>query len=260
VFSRIQHGGVGALTGLDMLVGVYAFAFQIYGDFSGYSSIARGISKWLGFELIINFNTPYLAVSPSDFWRRWHISLSTWLRDYLYVPLGGNRFGPLMTYRNLLITMLLGGLWHGANWTFVAWGLYHGVILCAYRLLSVSDDLPTQSAAHRAYWLWRVFLMFHLTCVGWLLFRADSLGSIWQIATLTATNIAITPFAISSFAAIVFYCALLFVLEWSLEGERRLDRLLGSNWLLRTPVYSYLVLMLVIFPADTAHEFIYFQF
>ena len=124
--------------------------------------------------LIINFNTPYLAVSPSDFWRRWHISLSTWLRDYLYVSLGGNRFGPLMTYRNLLITMLLGGLWHGANWTFFAWGFYHGAILCAYRLLNISDDIATESAAGRAYWLWRVFLMFHLTCIGWLLFRAGA--------------------------------------------------------------------------------------
>ena len=259
IFNRFQHGGAAALSGLDVLVGVYAFAFQIYGDFSGYSSIARGISKWLGFELTINFNTPYLAVSPSDFWRRWHISLSTWLRDYLYVPLGGNRFGALMTYRNLLITMLLGGLWHGANWTFLAWGLYQGAILCAYRLRNVSDDIAA-GAAGRAYWLWRVFLMFHLTCIGWVLFRADSFASAWQMASLMATNHALTPFAVSSFATIVFYCSLLFVLEWLLEGERRLDRLLTSSWLLRTPVYGYLVLMLVVFHAGEAQEFIYFQF
>lgn len=260
LFNRFQHGAAVGLTGLDVLVGVYAFAFQIYCDFSGYSSIARGISKWLGFELMINFNTPYLAVSPSDFWRRWHISLSTWLRDYLYVSLGGNRFGALITYRNLLITMLLGGLWHGANWTFFAWGFYHGAILCAYRLLNISDDIPTESAAGRAYWLWRVFLMFHLTCIGWLLFRADSFASVWQMASLIATNLAVTPFAVSSFATIVFYCTLMFVLEWLLEGERRLDRLLTRNWLLRAPVYSYLVLMLVIFRAGEAREFIYFQF
>jgi len=260
VFNRFQYGEAVALTGLDVLVGVYAFAFQIYGDFSGYSSIARGISKWLGFELIINFNIPYLAVSPRDFWRRWHISLSTWLRDYLYLSLGGNRFGQLMTYRNLLITMLLGGLWHGANWTFVAWGLYQGAILCVNRLLNVSDDIATENMAGRAYWLWRVFLMFHLTCIGWLLFRADSFASVWQMASLMATNLEITPFAISSFATIVFYVTPIFVLEWLVEGERRLGRLLISNWLLRAPVYSYLVLMLVIFHAGEAHEFIYFQF
>ena len=113
---------VSQLTGAECLVGVYAFAFQIYGDFSGYSSMAQGLARWMGFNLMSNFRMPYLAVSPSDFWRRWHISLSQWLRDYLYVGLGGNRLGKLMTYRNLLLTMVLGGLWHGAGWTFLVWG------------------------------------------------------------------------------------------------------------------------------------------
>jgi alginate O-acetyltransferase complex protein AlgI len=116
------------LTGPEVLIGVYAFAIQIYCDFSGYSSIAQGIAKWLGFDLMWNFKMPYFAVSPSDFWKRWHISLSSWLRDYLYIPLGGNRHGKLMMYRNLILTMALGGLWHGARWTFVIWGLYHGTI------------------------------------------------------------------------------------------------------------------------------------
>src|SRR5439155_447135 len=128
VFFRFSDGQAAGVSGAEALLGVYAFAFQIYGDFSGYSSIARGISKWLGFELVVNFDNPYLAVSPSDFWRRWHISLSSWLRDYLYIALGGNRGGTLLIYRNLILTMLLGGLWHGANWTFIAWGLYHGLI------------------------------------------------------------------------------------------------------------------------------------
>ena len=123
---RLADGDTAGMSGSEVLIGLYAFAFQIYGDFSGYSSIARGISKWLGFDLVINFHNPYLAVTPSDFWKRWHISLSSWLRDYLYIPLGGNRRGRLVEYRNLMITMLLGGLWHGASWTFVAWGLYHG--------------------------------------------------------------------------------------------------------------------------------------
>ena len=142
-----QHGEIERAIGLEVLVGVYAFAFQIYGDFSGYSSIARGISKWMGFDLVINFHNPYLAVTPSDFWQRWHISLSTWLRDYLYISLGGNRGGRLAEYRNLMLTMLLGGLWHGASWTFVAWGLYHGAILCAYRLAGVREAIGRATRA-----------------------------------------------------------------------------------------------------------------
>ena len=125
IFSR----DVSTLSGAEVLVGVYAFAFQIYGDFAGYTDIARGVAKWLGFDLMLNFRMPYFATSPSDFWQRWHISLSSWLRDYLYIPLGGNRQGTLLTYRNLMLTMVLGGLWHGAAWTFVAWGFFHGLIL-----------------------------------------------------------------------------------------------------------------------------------
>ena len=116
------------------LLAVYAFAFQIYGDFSGYTNMARGVAKCLGFELPLNFNLPYFATSPQDFWNRWHISLSQWLRDYLYIPLGGSRRGTLLTYRNVMLTMILGGLWHGAQWTFVAWGVYQGRFLIMHRL------------------------------------------------------------------------------------------------------------------------------
>jgi len=112
--------------GVKVLLGLYAFAFQIFGDFAGYSNIARGLGKCMGFDIMVNFNLPYFVTNPSDFWRRWHISLSTWLRDYLYIPLGGNKKGTLFTYRNLAITMFLGGLWHGAAWTFIIWGAYRG--------------------------------------------------------------------------------------------------------------------------------------
>ncbi|HOU36689.1 MAG TPA: MBOAT family O-acyltransferase, partial [Candidatus Omnitrophota bacterium] len=116
-----------------VLIALYAFAFQIYCDFSGYSNIARGLGKCMGFDIMINFDLPYFSSNPRQFWQRWHISLSRWLKDYLYIPLGGNRKGGLMTYRNLGLTMLLGGLWHGASWTFVVWGLYHGVLLVIHR-------------------------------------------------------------------------------------------------------------------------------
>ena len=169
--------------GLVILIAVYAFALQIYCDFSGYSDIARGAAACLGFDLMVNFNLPYFATNPSDFWRRWHISLSTWLRDYLYIPLGGNRRGTRRTYVNLVLTMALGGLWHGAGWTFLLWGVYHGLLLCAHRalspLLSRLCD-PAGRVAGRLWYLLRAVVFFHLVCFGWLLFRAESLTQVWQ--------------------------------------------------------------------------------
>ncbi len=157
-------------TGLELLIGVYAYAFQIYCDFSAYTDIARGVSKWFGVELPENFHDPYLATSITEFWRRWHQTLSRWLRDYLYVPLGGNRRGNVRTYVNLMITMLLGGLWHGASWTFVAWGGLHGMFLATERVLGVKGSPPTGPFA---VWSRRV-LTFHLVCVAWIFFRAQT--------------------------------------------------------------------------------------
>jgi D-alanyl-lipoteichoic acid acyltransferase DltB (MBOAT superfamily) len=161
--------------GMRILIAVYAFAFQIYCDFSGYTDIARGTAKLLGFDIMLNFNLPYFAVSPSDFWQRWHISLSTWLRDYLYIPLGGNRKGTFNLYRNLMITMLLGGLWHGASWTFVIWGGFHGIILILYRLLAPDMDRNKMGFIKSAV---SILVMFHLVCFGWLIFRAQNLETL----------------------------------------------------------------------------------
>src|SRR5271170_2670317 len=153
--GKMGHGG------WVTLLGAYAFAFQIYGDFSGYSDIARGSAQLLGFHFMINFRQPYLATSLQDFWRRWHISLSTWLRDYLYIPLGGNRRTASRTYINILLTMLIGGLWHGASWNFVVWGGLHGGILAAERKRSIK---PPQSVTMR--WLRRA-LVFQFVCFAW---------------------------------------------------------------------------------------------
>ncbi len=202
MFFRLTAKDGPPLSGGEVWVGLYAFAFQIYGDFSGYSSIARGISKWLGYELILNFRMPYLAVSPADFWRRWHISLSTWLRDYLYIPLGGNRGAKWLTYRNLMLTMLLGGLWHGASWTFVAWGFYHGALLCAFRLLGIRDVSAQGDLKNKIVWLFRVAVMFHLTCFGWLLFRAESFGAILSACQIMLARPAFPPLALTTFAII----------------------------------------------------------
>src|SRR5262249_34450072 len=140
-------------SGADVLLAVYAFAFQIYGDFAGYSNIARGLGKCMGFELMVNFQFPYASANPREFWRRWHISLSNWLRDYVYVPLGGSRGGARTTYRNLALTMTLGGLWHGAAWTYVAWGVYQAALLISYRSTPATDGKWSFA---------RVLLFFHL--------------------------------------------------------------------------------------------------
>lgn len=159
--------------GPEVYVATVCFAFQIYCDFSGYTDIARGIARLLGFDLMLNFNLPYLATSPTDFWRRWHISLSTWLRDYLYIPLGGNRGSSLLTYRNLMITMILGGLWHGARMNFVIWGIYHGSLLAIHRRLSSRTATLEQRSLSLTV-LMKILGMFHLTLFGWLLFRVES--------------------------------------------------------------------------------------
>ncbi|HKY38248.1 MAG TPA: MBOAT family O-acyltransferase [Polyangiaceae bacterium] len=171
-------------TGLQVLLGVYAFAFQIYADFSGYSDIARGAARCLGFELSRNFNMPYFSASPSEFWTRWHISLSSWLRDYLYIPLGGNRKGRGRTYLNLMLTMLLGGLWHGAAWTYILWGALHGLVLCLYRAVQVPVERWAERQAalvRRALRVLAVVGFFHLVCVSWLFFRAKSAAQAFQM-------------------------------------------------------------------------------
>ena len=257
------------LTGFECLIGTYAFAFQIYGDFSGYSSIAQGVAKCMGFDLMFNFRMPYFAVSPSDFWQRWHISLSRWLRDYLYIPLGGNRHGELSTYRNLILTMVLGGLWHGAAWTFAIWGLFHGLLLCAYR--PWEKQLQARSTTAQ-FGLWRLFLvavMFHFVCLGWLFFRARDLHQATGMIQLILTDrswldLTTYPdkFALgwTALGEMLFFVGPLLAFELWIERSGNMLQLLRVHWSLRAFVYTYFVLMLLFFPPATQHVFIYFQF
>jgi alginate O-acetyltransferase complex protein AlgI len=183
------YQGTGIVSWLDVVAATLLYTLQIYCDFSGYSDMARGIAKLFGFELRVNFNLPYFSKEPSEFWRRWHISLSTWLRDYLYIPLGGNRKGNI--YANLMITMVLGGLWHGANGNFLLWGFYQGALLCGYRVVAAAK--PTlvdgsltkrglRGVAQGLKSLAAIALFFALTSYGWLLFGVTSFE---RIATLT---------------------------------------------------------------------------
>jgi D-alanyl-lipoteichoic acid acyltransferase DltB (MBOAT superfamily) len=249
-----------SLSGGEVLIGTYAFAFQIYGDFSGYSSVARGISRWMGFRLMTNFNAPYLSVSPSDFWRRWHISLSSWLRDYLYISLGGNRKGKWSTYRNLMLTMLLGGLWHGAGWTFLAWGAFHGAILCIYRASRpIRSDEPSTRPPIWKHWI-ALFVMFQLACAGWLLFRADSMSQVWGMLYQLVTDMRFTEYSLFMLGMLGFFVVPLFAFEIWLDRKQDALALTKIHWLPRAMWYSYLVLMLWFFGPEVYHEFIYFQF
>jgi D-alanyl-lipoteichoic acid acyltransferase DltB (MBOAT superfamily) len=251
---------VNQITGPECLAALYAFAIQIYADFSGYSSIAQGIAKWMGIDLMTNFRQPYLAASPSDFWRRWHISLSTWLRDYVYISAGGSRDGQLRTYRNLMLTMVLGGIWHGANWTFLAWGVFHGALLCIYHFVDRDGQRKTIHDYPFGEALLRMVVMFHLVCLGWLLFRADSLGQAWDMLHLMTHNFVVTPLARTILQGIVFYAAPLLVFEYWIERRNDLTSLVKTTWIYRAAAYNYCMLMLILFAAPTKHEFIYFQF
>ncbi|MDT8283881.1 MAG: MBOAT family O-acyltransferase, partial [Gammaproteobacteria bacterium] len=257
VFSK----PVNDLTGPEVIMGVYAFAFQIYGDFSGYSSIAKGIAKWMGFDLMWNFKNPYFAITPSDFWSRWHISLSTWLRDYLYIPLGGNRQGGVMTLRNLILTMGLGGLWHGAGWTFIVWGLYQGLLLVVYRFLEQFIKLSHKHVGSTGLaGVVKMIILFHLICVSWLLFRAESMGQVWSMLYLVISDFQFTSFSLYGLFMIAFFALPLILFEWWTELTGNLLVLLEASYVVRLMVYLYLIIMLIIFPPLVSQEFIYFQF
>jgi alginate O-acetyltransferase complex protein AlgI len=169
VAPLVDHifGSPQGLSSLAIWTGAAGFMIQIYCDFSGYTDMARGASRMLGLEIPIKFDHPYLARSITDFWRRWHISLSSWLRDYLYIPLGGNRSGTAATYRNLILTMGLGGLWHGASWNFVIWGLYQGVLLALERAFGIGDSHASSFAARAFRWA----ACQYLVLLGWVFFR-----------------------------------------------------------------------------------------
>jgi alginate O-acetyltransferase complex protein AlgI len=174
---------------LEILIAVYAYAVQIYADFSGYTDIAIGIALLLGFQFPQNFDSPYAAVSVQDFWRRWHMTLSRWLRDYVYIPLGGNRGTSLATYRNLMLTMLIGGLWHGAAWTFVVWGGLHGSALAweRWRRERRAPEDAARRVTGRSVWVARI-VTFHFVCLAWIFFRSDSFGAAWDMIEGLFTN------------------------------------------------------------------------
>lgn len=267
IVSHVFSKG-GGLSAWEVLLGCYAFSFQIYADFSGYSDIARGLSKMMGFELMLNFNLPYFSTSPRDFWRRWHISLSSWLRDYLYIPLGGSKQGALRTYASLLLTMSLGGLWHGAAWTFVAWGIYHGILLIFNRTFSrtserVGSFFGFNLGPSSVRTVLEIFITFHLIAAGWLLFRARSLAQAGAFlhALLAGGKLdRVTFYYFKEFAFFTFFLLLIDGVEyfkkdpyWILSAKPSVQILLAG--LLAACLVVWYTLGL-----PGGNQFIYFQF
>jgi len=251
--------------GAMVVLATYAFAFQIFCDFAGYSNIARGLGKLMGFDIMVNFNIPYIATNPSEFWRRWHISLSTWLRDYLYIPLGGNRKGSFNTYRNLALTMLLGGLWHGAAWTFVIWGAYQGLLLIVHRLLEPlmqKTSVPRGLIAEKLWFGIKVFFFFNLVCFGWLIFRAQSLEQVAQMTLSIFTNfniiqgIGLKGLTIN----LIIYTWFMLLIHFLVHKKENFYIIFKFPIWLRTAIYLLIYFSIVIMGAPGEKEFIYFQF
>lgn len=251
-------------TGFENLMGVYGYTLQIYCDFSGYSDMAIGIALLMGYRFKINFDSPYKSGSITEFWRRWHISLSSWLRDYLYISLGGNRRGKVRTYFNLFITMVLGGLWHGASWLFVIWGAWHGVLLIVHKVYRrifpvVKDDRPG-IIRH----FFHVLLTFHVVAAGWIFFRSPSLDVAGQILTQIFTNF--RPEAIPSFVsgyAVIFVALVVGYLlhfaphRWSQWLQRELS---WSPLVVKAAILALVLFFVLQVRSSELVPFIYSQF
>lgn len=287
-------------SGVENLMAVYGYALQIYCDFSGYSDMAIGIALLLGFHFKMNFNSPYQSQSVTEFWKRWHISLSTWLRDYLYIPLGGNRRGKWRTYLNLMATMLLGGLWHGASWRFIFWGGWHGLWLTFERLdkkgrfqqlvrwgrdASVwkRTSMPyifkiigwgIKNFALKAVYYWKSFpvlkrvvrtlLTFHIVCLGWIFFRASSFSSAWTVIRqiFSGFHISLFPQWLEGYSSVALVMLIGYVTHFLPDRVENTC----SDWLVRSPLAVKAILLAgVIFivmqvKSSEILPFIYFQF
>ena len=247
-----------------VLIGTYAFAWQVYGDFSGYSDIARGSAQLMGFHFMVNFRQPFLAQRLQDFWRRWHISLSTWLRDYLYIPLGGSAGGEWKTSMNLLATMMLAGLWHGANWTFVIFGAIHGVVLGVERRLFPVTVKPGDAARLQPFtgllslWGKRV-LTFNVFCLSLAFFRAESLSSAVQFLAGLA-NFAWRSEYASAFFMLSLFSVPLFVVDLLMEASNQEYPFAAASYSVRTALAAFTLIILALFSGNSLNAFVYFQF
>lgn len=251
-------------SGSTLLLAAILFTFQIYGDFSGYSDIAIGTAKLFGIKLMRNFNNPYFSRDIAEFWRRWHISLTTWFRDYVYIPLGGSRVGKWKIVRNTFIIFLLSGFWHGANWTFIAWGAYHAVLFLPLILLGMNRKYTNQVAEGR--WLpnvkesGQILLTFILAVVGWIIFRATSISEAWSIMKgICDVSLFSMPMVIVGVKRTLLFIVVMLIIEWinrDKEYALSLNRL--PQWARYIVLYGLILIMLEFM--GHSQSFIYFQF
>ena len=251
-------------SGLENLMGVYGYALQIYCDFSGYSDMAIGLALLLGFSFPTNFNSPYKSDSVTDFWHRWHISLSTWLRDYLYISLGGNRKGKFRTYLNLTLTMLLGGLWHGASWNFIVWGALHGLALAAHKFFRSLMDRPKNYASTGLRKVFAVVITFHFVCFCWIFFR----NSTFEASGVMIKQI-FTDFhpelwwqLISGYSEVFVLMALGYALHWCPDSWQNasLRCVTRMPLVLQSVLLIVLIFIIIQVKSSDIQPFIYFQF
>jgi len=248
IYVNEVYGNPAGHDGLAMVMATYAFAWQIYFDFSGYTDMARGVARMMGINLMVNFNHPYLATSLRDFWQRWHISLSTWFKDYVYIPLGGNRGGKFNTYRNMFLTMVISGLWHGAAWNFVLWGFVHAV----GRLLTT--ELEKTEFYRKIPKIIKQIWIYHFVCVTWIFFRAESLADSVLILK-TIARFGLTDPRVPLVAAL--FCAGVWAYQFVSEsGLRRVFEYAP----VRVATMVCLLLYILFFVRSSGQQFIYFQF
>lgn len=247
-------------SGFENLMAVYGYALQIYCDFSGYSDVAIGIALLMGFNLCINFNSPYQATSLTDFWRRWHISLSTWLRDYLYISLGGNRKGKLRQYFNLIITMLLGGLWHGASWKFVFWGGMHGSLLALEKFFGTFIKVPK----NLFFRIIGIVLTFHFVCFCWIYFRAasfqDAVAVLNQI--FNSFNGQIAQQVVLGYKAVFILFIIGYVIHFIPKVLKKMSEqaITKSPLILKSIFLAFVIWIIIQTKSAEIQPFIYFQF
>ena len=264
-----------SFSALDLWLIAYSFAFQIFFDFSGYTDIARGSAMLFGYKVPINFNLPYLSANVSEFWQRWHISLSSWLRDYLYIPLGGSKCAKWLNYRNLFITMALGGLWHGAAMHYLAWGAYQGILLIGHKEYSLVLErlgVPATFIKSKVYHVASIMMTFQLVCVGWVFFRADDMKIAWSMLSKMATAPAeLMHFSASQLAVLeirdpLVFPALVLIIPALMISQVVVNMIkdkkfyLSPPWAVQVSVMVVLMCVLTIFSPDSSPKFIYFQF
>lgn len=263
IYVDAVYDNVEMHNGGSYIVATILFAFQIYGDFAGYSLIAIGAAKVMGFQLMVNFKRPYLSHSIGEFWKRWHISLSSWFKDYLYIPLGGNRVGRLRHYINLMVTFVVSGIWHGANWTFLLWGILHGFFICVEKALGLTGKKETRKEKPRLLSVMRWAVTFLIVCLAWVVFRADSWHDAATIYAGMFTDLGL-PFVedvgmgclLASAVAIVVVT----VKDLADEHQWRWFGLSGHGYVTQCVYVSFMIAVITLFGVLGADQFIYFQF